>query len=234
MAGSAGWLVSGMKPMDGPQVRLVGCRSRHAVRKKTAGDTLAKAEWTFKIPINRYIGSRPIRSITAPEILALFETGGSKRFGALILRSRRSAVTQACPTRPLTDAHVPVARDEYFNIIETMKSNDAIETLSALASDARLAVFRLLVKRGPQGYTPSELVERLGVRAPTLSFHLKGLVHADLVVSRRDGRNLYYSPNLERMNELVGFLTANCCSLADEACGASCQPLAVAPQRKRA
>ena len=114
-----------------------------------------------------------------------------------------------------------------------MKPNDAITALRALASDARLAVFRLLVKRGPEGYTPSELVERLGVRAPTLSFHLKELVHAGLIVSRREGRNLYYSPDFECMNDLVGFLTDNCCSLADRACEAACTP-AVASQRKRA
>jgi DNA-binding transcriptional ArsR family regulator len=115
-----------------------------------------------------------------------------------------------------------------------MKVNDAIEALGALASESRLAVFRLLVKRGPEGYTPSELVERLRVPPPTLSFHLKELLRAGLVVSRRDGRNLYYSPNFQHMNQLVGFLTDNCCSLADEACDASCQPLAPASQRKRA
>ena len=115
-----------------------------------------------------------------------------------------------------------------------MKSFQAIEALSALASEARLAVFRLLVKRGPQGYTPSELAERLKLPAPTLSFHLKGLVHAALIVSRREGRNLYYSPNFDRMNDLVGFLTENCCSLADEACDANCEPAPVTSQRKRA
>ncbi len=115
-----------------------------------------------------------------------------------------------------------------------MKSSDAISALSALASEARLAVFRLLVKRGPDGYTPSELSDRLGVPAPTLSFHLKELVHAELIVSRRDGRNLYYSPNLARMNALVGFLTENCCSLADEACGPDCKPVTVAARRVRA
>ena len=77
-------------------------------------------------------------------------------------------------------------------------------------------MYRLLVKRGPEGYTPSELSKRLDLPAPTLSFHLKGLVQAGLVVSRRDGRNLYYSPNFERMNALVGFLTENCCSLAEK------------------
>jgi ArsR family transcriptional regulator len=115
-----------------------------------------------------------------------------------------------------------------------MKSSAAIQALGALASESRLAVFRLLVKRGPQGYTPSDLVERLDIPAPTLSFHLKELMHAGLLVNRREGRNLYYSPSMEKMNDLVAFLTENCCSLADEACDTSCKPVAQAPSRKRA
>ena len=116
-----------------------------------------------------------------------------------------------------------------------MKSREAITTLSALASESRLAVYRLLVKRGPEGYTPSELAARLDLPAPTLSFHLKGLVQAGLVVSRREARNLFYSPNFERMNALVGFLTENCCGLADQACGTSCEPQSIPAQpRKRA
>ena len=114
-----------------------------------------------------------------------------------------------------------------------MKSEDAIGALSALASESRLAVFRLLVKRGPEGYTPSELTKRLAVPAPTLSFHVKGLVQAGLVISRREGRNLFYSPNFERMNTLVGFLTENCCSLAGQDCGPDCQPLSVPAQRRK-
>jgi DNA-binding transcriptional ArsR family regulator len=116
-----------------------------------------------------------------------------------------------------------------------MKSSEAIAALGALASESRLAVFRLLVKRGPDGFTPSELVKRLDVPAPTLSFHLKELVHAGLVNSRREGRNLYYGPDVGHMNALVSFLTENCCSLADEACDAECKPAAVpSRQRKRA
>jgi ArsR family transcriptional regulator, arsenate/arsenite/antimonite-responsive transcriptional repressor len=116
-----------------------------------------------------------------------------------------------------------------------MKLFEAVNALSALASDPRLTVYRLLVKRGPEGYTPSELIERLDVPAPTLSFHLKGLMHAGLVVSRREGRNLRYSPNFERMRALVGFLTENCCGLAGEACATNCQPrTGTAAQRKRA
>lgn len=112
---------------------------------------------------------------------------------------------------------------------------DALAALSALASEARLTVYRLLVKRGPDGYTPTELATRLTVPAPTLSFHLKELVRAGLIVSRRDGRNLYYSPNFERMQGLMGFLTENCCSLANGACDLGCQPAAaVSTERKRA
>ena len=116
-----------------------------------------------------------------------------------------------------------------------MKSKEAITALGALASESRLAVYRLLVKRGPEGYTPSELAARLELPAPTLSFHLKGLLQAGLVVSRREARNLFYSPNFERMSSLVGFLTDNCCSLADKECGTSCLPESTPVQaRKRA
>src|SRR6185437_14853542 len=107
-----------------------------------------------------------------------------------------------------------------------MKEQTAIMALSALASEARLSVFRILVRRGPQGFTPSDLAERLKIPAPTLSFHLKELLRADLIVSRREGRNLFYRPDFEQMNSLVAFLTENCCTLADGACGdTSCQPV---------
>ena|SRR5579872_504965 len=114
-----------------------------------------------------------------------------------------------------------------------MKVREAVQSLGALASDARLSVFRLLVKRGPEGYTPSELIERLDIPAPTLSFHLKELSNADLVSSRREGRNLFYSPNFERMNALVSFLTENCCSLADAACAPNCQPQATVARKRK-
>lgn len=106
-----------------------------------------------------------------------------------------------------------------------MKSKEAVAALGALASDARLAVFRLLIKRAPAGYTPTELTRRLGVPAPTLSFHLRQLVQVGLVASRREGRNLYYGANLERMQTLVGFLTEKCCSLSEPACGPDCKPI---------
>jgi ArsR family transcriptional regulator, arsenate/arsenite/antimonite-responsive transcriptional repressor len=118
-----------------------------------------------------------------------------------------------------------------------MKSTDAVTGLSALAQESRLALFRLLVKRGPEGYTPTQLSDKLGVPSPTLSFHLKELQRAGLIEARREGRFLFYSPSFARMNELLGFLTDNCCSLADKDCGADCGVPAVEgiqPKRKRA
>jgi DNA-binding transcriptional ArsR family regulator len=116
-----------------------------------------------------------------------------------------------------------------------MKYKEAIAALGALASEPRLAVYQLLVKRGPEGYTPSQLSERLDLPAPTLSFHLKGLLQAGLIVSRRASRNLHYSPNFDRVRGLVAFLTENCCSLAAGACDSACQPTAnTAAQRKTA
>jgi ArsR family transcriptional regulator, arsenate/arsenite/antimonite-responsive transcriptional repressor len=115
-----------------------------------------------------------------------------------------------------------------------MKSEEAVSALGALAQESRLSIFRLLVKRGPDGHTPGELAEKLEIPAPTLSFHLKELQHADLIVSRREGRFLYYSANFDTMNGLVGFLSENCCSLSDSACDAQCRPAASSKRRRLA
>jgi len=118
-----------------------------------------------------------------------------------------------------------------------MKSVEVLEALSALAQESRLALFRMLVKRGPEGYTPTQLSEKLNVPGPTLSFHLKELQRAKLIEARREGRFLYYSPNFPRMNQVLGFLTENCCVLADKDCGPACSPPAAEvaqPKRKQA
>ena len=110
-----------------------------------------------------------------------------------------------------------------------MESKDVVRALRALAQESRLALFRLLVERGPEGFTPSELSERLTVPAPTLSFHLKELQHANLITSQRRGRNLFYGANFPSMNVLVAYLTENCCGLVEAQCGPSCAP---APRAK--
>jgi ArsR family transcriptional regulator len=120
--------------------------------------------------------------------------------------------------------------NHYFDIFRIMKSEAAIESLAALAQESRLAIFRMLVRRGPEGYTPTQLGEKLNVSSPTLSFHLKELQRAGLLEVRRDGRFLYYRPNFAHMNQLIGFLTENCCVLADQGCGPECTP----PAKQRA
>ena len=101
-----------------------------------------------------------------------------------------------------------------------MKQQDVISALAALAQDSRLAIYRLLVKRGPEGYAAGEISERLKIAGPSLSFHLKELARAGLVTARKDGRFIYYSAHFERMNGLVSYLTENCCSQ-----GAVCAPV---------
>jgi ArsR family transcriptional regulator len=113
-----------------------------------------------------------------------------------------------------------------------MKETDAVIALAALAQESRLALYRLLVRRGPEGYAAGEIAERLGIPGPTLSFHLKALAHAGLVDVRREGRFIRYSPNIRRMNALVGFLTENCCSLATDCAPGTCAPLRAGPSRK--
>jgi DNA-binding transcriptional ArsR family regulator len=122
----------------------------------------------------------------------------------------------------------------YFYKYRNMKSIEVVKALSALAQESRLAVFRLLVKRGPEGYSPGVLAERLDIPAPTLSFHLKELQNAGLVEVRRESRFLHYSARFDRMKDLVGFLTDQCCSQADEACDADCKPAAVPTRRATA
>ena len=114
-----------------------------------------------------------------------------------------------------------------------MKSETAVAALAALAQESRLALFRLLVKRGPEGYTPGEIAGRLEIPAPTLSFHLKTLSAAGLIDARREGRHLFYSANFDTMHGVLGFLTDHCCSLATDCSAADCTPNAKPTTRRK-
>jgi DNA-binding transcriptional ArsR family regulator len=92
-----------------------------------------------------------------------------------------------------------------------MEETDIIRSLVALGQSHRLKIFRALVVAGPAGLTPGVMAEGLGIPAATLSFHLKELVNAGLVTQARASRNLIYRAAYERMNELLGYLTENCC-----------------------
>jgi DNA-binding transcriptional ArsR family regulator len=107
--------------------------------------------------------------------------------------------------------------DHYFHYFGNMDQTRAVEKLGALAQENRLAIFRLLVEAGPEGLAAGAVGERLGLPGPTLSFHLAQLKQADLIACRRDGRSLIYAAEFGAMNDLVAYLTENCCGGA--ACG---------------
>ncbi|MGB6007781.1 ArsR/SmtB family transcription factor [Castellaniella sp.] len=92
-----------------------------------------------------------------------------------------------------------------------MKEENAVRSLSALANESRLRVFRALVVAGPEGLTPSALAEQLSIAPNALSFHLKELFHANLVSQERQGRNVVYRAAFPVMNDLLTYLTENCC-----------------------
>jgi DNA-binding transcriptional ArsR family regulator len=93
-----------------------------------------------------------------------------------------------------------------------MENKTAVITLSALAQDSRLTIFRTLVQAGPDGMAAGKISETTGIPPSSLSFHLKEMAYAGLVNSRQESRYVYYSANFKVMNELLGFLTENCCA----------------------
>jgi ArsR family transcriptional regulator, arsenate/arsenite/antimonite-responsive transcriptional repressor len=99
-----------------------------------------------------------------------------------------------------------------------MKKSLVIESLSGLAQESRLDIFRLLVQRGPEGLAAGVIGERLELPLPTLSFHLAQLKHAGLVNARRESRSIIYSANYKMMNDLLAYLTENCCGGRTELC----------------
>ena len=103
-------------------------------------------------------------------------------------------------------------------IMEGMKAPAALETLDALAHATRLAAFRALVVAGAEGLAVGELREALRVPPATLTAHLNVLRAAKLVLDRREGRSIVVRANFARMNDLVAYLTENCCAGATS-CG---------------
>jgi DNA-binding transcriptional ArsR family regulator len=98
--------------------------------------------------------------------------------------------------------------------------HNAVAALGALAQETRLALFRLLVASGPAGLPAGAIAGRLGVQPSSLSFHLAQLVHAGLITQRRLSRQLIYAAEYGAMNDLMAYLTENCCGR-----GAACTPV---------
>jgi DNA-binding transcriptional ArsR family regulator len=97
-----------------------------------------------------------------------------------------------------------------------------VQALAALAHETRLALYRVLVERGPDGLPAGVIAERLNVSPSSLTFHLQHLHRAGLVTQRRLGRHLIYAADYGAMNELVFYLTENCCGHG--AAGSCCLP----------
>src|ERR1700761_2127812 len=115
-----------------------------------------------------------------------------------------------------------------------METDKAVRGLAALAQDGRLAVFRLLVKAGPDGMAAGEIARKLDTAPNTMSAQLLLLSNAGLIHARRDGRSIIYAVDFDKMGELLVFLTKDCCGGRAEICA----PLAATvnnccPPRKR-
>jgi DNA-binding transcriptional ArsR family regulator len=107
-----------------------------------------------------------------------------------------------------------------------METKAAVTALAALAQESRLAIFRTLVQAGPAGLAAGKISECTDIPPSSLSFHLKELSNAQMVTSRQEGRFVVYAANFSAMNELLGFLTENCCG------GSPCSPARSKPKSR--
>jgi DNA-binding transcriptional ArsR family regulator len=115
-----------------------------------------------------------------------------------------------------------------------MKTPVVIEALGALAHEHRLAIYRLLVQRGPDGLPAGAIGNRVGLVPSSLTFHLQNLKRSGLITQRRESRQLIYSADFTVMNGLVGYLTENCCGDSGAECLPNCAPALPAKVAKRA
>ena len=121
-----------------------------------------------------------------------------------------------------------------------MNTSQAVDSLAALAQETRLNIFRLLVRYAPLGLPAGRIAGQLRLPGPTLSFHLNVLAAAGLVEPHKNGRSIRYSPRLDAVSGLAGFLVENCCAgggrnvRAAANCDTSCPPARPARSRKQA
>jgi ArsR family transcriptional regulator, arsenate/arsenite/antimonite-responsive transcriptional repressor len=113
-----------------------------------------------------------------------------------------------------------------------MKTPKVIDALGALAHEHRLAIYRLLVQRGPDGLPAGTIGERVGLVPSSLTFHLQNLQRAGLITQQRVSRQLIYSADFDAMSELIGYLTENCCGQGSTECATACKPVAEAAKAR--
>lgn len=111
-----------------------------------------------------------------------------------------------------------------------MESKTATGIFEALSSEARLSIFRLLVKHAPEGLVAGEIARMLDIPKTNLSFHLKTIMHSGLVSMTREGRNIRYKADIPLMLETIAYLTAECCSGNPDQCRKYRAQSGVAPE----
>jgi len=109
----------------------------------------------------------------------------------------------------------------------------AVATLSALAHEGRLGIFRLLVKAGPDGMAAGDIAKKLATQPNTMSAQLLVLSNAGLIRARREGRSIIYAVDFDRMGTLLVFLTRDCCAGRPEICAPLAAISQCCPPRKR-
>jgi DNA-binding transcriptional ArsR family regulator len=113
-----------------------------------------------------------------------------------------------------------------------MQTIVVISALSALAHEHRLAIYRLLVERGPEGLSAGAIGDRIGLLPSSLTFHLQNLQRAGLITQQRVSRRLIYSADFDAMQGLIGYLTENCCGQSNSECSTVCKPVATATKAR--
>ncbi|MEG3638690.1 ArsR/SmtB family transcription factor [Magnetococcus sp. PR-3] len=93
-----------------------------------------------------------------------------------------------------------------------MEHDDAAKRLAELGNSTRLAIFRLLVKAGPEGLPVGQIQLELDIPGSTLSHHISRLVRVGLVVQARESRTLHCLPQYQALTELIDYLQLECCS----------------------
>ena len=105
-----------------------------------------------------------------------------------------------------------------------MNTGQVVAALTALAHEYRLSVYRMLVEAGPAGINAGTIASRLKLAPSSLSFHLQHLNRAGLITQERNSRQLIYAADFAVMNDLVGYLTENCCAGSAAECATRCEP----------
>jgi ArsR family transcriptional regulator len=114
-----------------------------------------------------------------------------------------------------------------------MKAKQAVQALAALAHENRLGVYRMLVEAGPEGLNAGTIASRLRVPPSSLTFHLQHLHRVGLITQERNSRQLIYAADFAVMNDLVGYLTENCCGRGAALCATECGPAEQPAKRTR-